>query len=428
MTHFKDLVDKFFQTVAQRFFEKVTGEAEEPNYMFPQMLTPEFSVDMSFASISGEYTRVTADVVAFDSPLPLKKRSSLKKAGGEIPKIGLKFLLNEKQMNTLRILRSLPGRTTELARKVFADVENCIYGIQETLEYAFLVGLSSGVTIVPDETNTGHGVRIDYNIPDGNKFGATVKWSEADATPVDDIVRVTQRASDKGYRHSYIWMDKATAQCLRNNAQVKQQFGFQQNFVGANIPNLTESQLIQLFDTEWGLTLGIIDRSFIFEKNGVRTAKKAWTENMVVFTITNNVGTLVYSTLAEEEFPVDGVSYAKPNPYILIAKSGATDPVSEKTTGQALAFPVLQDVDSLFYLNAEEAADDSQTEGDANFDYTTVAGDAGVYTRQSVVDAINLANADLKAKIKNADSTLQKKINKLSDEEIEVFEANIVTV
>ena len=75
------------------------------------MLTPEYSVDMTYASVSGNFTRVTVDVVSFDSPVPLKSRGSIKKATGDIPKIGIGYTLNEKQMNTLRILRNMKDRS-----------------------------------------------------------------------------------------------------------------------------------------------------------------------------------------------------------------------------------------------------------------------------------------------------------------------------
>lgn len=59
---------------------------------------------------------------------------------------------------------------------------------------------------------------------------------------------------------------------------------------------------------------------------------------MVVLTTGTNVGSLPYSTLAEEEFPQEGVQYAKANAYILVAKNGTTDPVSEQTAASAIVF------------------------------------------------------------------------------------------
>lgn len=350
---FRDLLDKYMSDVVVAQYEKINGSKEAPAYLHDQLLTPEYSVDMTYSSISGEYTRVTADVVSFDSPLPIKSRAAIKSAQGSIPKLGMKFVLNEKQMNTLRILRNSPGRKMELARKVFQDAENCQFGIKEKLEQALLLGFSSGATLIPDDQNVGTAIRIDYNIPADNQSGVSVVWSDPTAKPLSDIRGRLKAARAKGEFPNQIWMDRATADNLLANEEVRGQFAFNQNFVGgaANVPTLDQDQLSAVFSRSLKLNLNIIDRAFTHEKDGVKTVTEGWTPNMVVLSTGTNIGSLVYSTLAEEEFPVEGVVYAKPNDYILISKSGSTDPVSEITAGQALAIPVLQNVESLFYLD-----------------------------------------------------------------------------
>ena len=95
------------------------------------------------------------------------------------------------------------------------------------------------------------------------------------------------------------------------------------------------------------------------------------------------------------------------------------------TAGQALVIPVLQNVESLFYLNSEEAtaAEDTQTEADANYLYKTVT-----YTKQSVVDGLNATGEVPSASITQLDATLAGKIDKLSEEGVETFEAALIAV
>jgi len=423
-SNFTDLIKKYFQALATRYYEQINGSSEAPKYLHETMLTEEYSADMTYTSISGDFTRVTADVVSYDSPLPLKKRASLSKAKGDIPKMGMKYVLDEKQMNMLGILRQQPGRLAELAKKVFQDVFNGIFGIKELIEYAFHVGLSSGVTIIPDATNAGkHGIRIDFGVPAENFSGVVKKWSDSSAKPVDDIKRIRKQARGKGIKHAHIWMDDATATRLLTNDQIRSSYAFSRGFTGSDIPNPTESQLMTLFKNEWKLNLHIMERSFTFELNGTRTVKDGWTPNMVVFTVDTNVGSLVYSTLAEENFPVKDVDYAKPNAYILVSKSGSTDPVSEKTATQAIVIPVLQNVEELFYLDTEEAETDAQTEGDGTFTYKTVD-----YTLASVVLGINTANENANVTVSNTDAELLDVINALNDAEVELFEAELITV
>jgi len=426
---FSELIGKSFAKVAKFFYTKINGSKDEPKYLHDQMLDEEYSADMTYESISGNFTRITADVVSFDSPAPIKTRGSISKAAGDIPKLALKFVLNEKQMNTLRILSRDAGRVSELIKKIFSDTESCIYGIKERIEQAHLLGFSGGITLIKDEENVGTGIRINYNIPTSNQFGAVTKWSDPNAKPIDDIKRIKAEAKNAGEYPDNIWMDSFIVDKMLNNAQVKELFAFNLNFVGNNIPMLSEEQLKSVFKTNLKLNLNVVDRTFIHEKDGKRTVSQGWTENMIVFTTGTKVGKLVYSTLAEAEFKQEAVQYAEPNSYILISKSGTTDPVSEKTSGQALAIPVLQNVESLFYLNTEEAvaSESTQTEGDANFDY-----DGAVYTKQSVVDGINAARAVdssvAAAVITNQDATLAKKIDALSEEGIALFEAELVAV
>ncbi|MEE9408265.1 MAG: major capsid protein [Polaribacter sp.] len=426
---FKELIGKYFSKIAKYFYDKINGSKEEPKYLHDQMLDEEYSADMTYESISGNFTRITADVVSFDSPAPIKTRGSFKRASGDITKMALKFLLTEKQMNTIRILSKDEGRKKELIKKIFNDTEACIVGIKEKIEQAHLLGFSGGVTLIEDDKNVGTGIRIDYNIPKGNQFGAVTKWSDDDAKPIDDIKRIKRNAMHSGEYPNTIWMDSYIVDKLLNNAQVKELFAFNLNFVGTNVPMLSEEQLKSVFKTNLKLDLMVVDRTFVHEKDGKRTVSQGWTPNMVVFTTGVKVGALVYSTLAEEEFQQESVEYAKPNSYILIKKDGTTDPVSEKTAGEALVIPVLQNVESLFYLNVEEAeaSEDTQTEGDAVYTYKEVN-----YTKQSVVDGINAGrtvdDGIAEAKITNADSTLANKIDKLSEEGIALFEAELVAV
>ena len=428
MALIEDIIKENLQNAVDIQYETIAGKREEPVYLHDQLMTEEFSPNMTYETASSDSVRVTADVVAYDSPLPIKKRDALKSASGNIPKLGLKYMLNEKQMNVLFQLQRTPGAKAQLARKIFADSDKCIYGIKELLDRMLLSAISSGVMLIPEAENTGTAVRVTYDISGDNKFGATYKWTESSATPLSDITRVMEAARDnRNVSIREIWMDKRTLDNIRNNAEIKERFAFQSNFVGGNIPMLNRDQMVSLFLQELGANLNIVDRKFTVEKNGTRTVVDGWEEGKVVFTQSKNLGQLQWSLSAEDQDRVEGVTYAKPNSYILIGMSKTSEPVSKKTFGQAIALPVLQDVDSIYYLDANEAATDAQTEGDANFDYTSADGQTtDSYTRASVITALNLASKKVKATDADTDAELLEKINMLSENQIVIFEDNIV--
>ncbi|MCH2231672.1 MAG: major capsid protein [Crocinitomicaceae bacterium] len=417
---FKTIIEKYFPKTAKKYYEKINGSKDEPKYLHDQMLTEEYSPDMTYTSISGNYTRVTADVVSFDSPVPLKSRATIKQATGDIPKLGIGFSLNEKQMNTLRILKNAKGRLVEFLKKIFKDTESCIFGIKEKIEQAHLIGFSSGVTIIQDEQNVGHGIRINYNIPEANQFGVVKNWNDIDSKPIDDIKRVKKYAKTVGEYPNTMWIDSYGLDRLLKNKQVREFYAAGLNYTGTNFPALDEEQVTSLFRRSLKLNLRVIERSFIHEKDGKRIISEGWVENMVVFTTGTNVGSLVYSTLAEEEFPTEGVVYTKPNPYILISKSGSTNPVSELTAGQALAIPVLQNVESLFYINSAELDESEQVEEDSLFKY-----DGTDYQRSIVVQSLNEVEENLNVTEALTDAQIQDIINQLSDESQIAFELKL---
>ena len=146
-----------------------------------------------------------------------------------------------------------------------------------------------------------------------------------------------------------------------------------------------------------------------------------WATDNVIFLTSVKVGKLAYGILAEETRKSPKVMYEKSGSFILLKKWSTEEPFAEYTSSQCLALPVINNVSSVYLLNCEEAVADVQTEGNDTFTYNE-----DVYTKASVIAAINLATGKTTAKSINTDATLLKYINALSEEQILVFEATIV--
>ena len=187
-------MDKYFKIIAQKIVEKLNGGKLPLPYFHRTMLRKEYSPTLKWGSLSVNGNVVSADVVAMDSSLPLKKRDSLKKADGDIPKIGMKISLNESTMNELNILLATGGSDAEVIRKLFTDSDKCISGVWERLEFMFLEGVSTGLISVTDEDTPGTAIRVDFGHPDSNKYGVSAPWTEANAKPIDDIENVVSEA------------------------------------------------------------------------------------------------------------------------------------------------------------------------------------------------------------------------------------------
>lgn len=411
----------YFKAIAKTIDDKVNGKKTELTYLYKEMLTEELSVDLQWKSLTVNSNIVAADIVALDSALPLKKRDSFGTASGDIPKLGMKLQLSEKQMSDIDVLKARNVETSILVDKIFQDQVKATMGIHEKLEFIFLQGLSSGIGLVEDENNVGTGIRVDYGYLASNKFGASLPWSDANAKPIDDIKRVIKEARAKGDNIKVLMMSDVTFDKLAENAQTRENFAFSQNFVGSNIPTPDLEQVNALMQRKFGLTIVVVDRTVTTERDGVRTVHTPWATDNVIFLTSPKVGKLAYGILAEETRKSPKVMYEKSGSFILLKKWSTEEPFAEFTSSQALALPVINNVSSIYLLNCEEAANDAQTEGDANFAYKSVN-----YTRTSVIAAINLAKGKTVAKSTNTDATLLKYVNELSAEEILIFEANIV--
>lgn len=349
-----DLIQKNFPKLILAIVEKLNDKNQtQLSYMFKQLLKTDYSVDGRWASLTGQYTRVAADVVAMDSPLPLKKRDSLEKASGELPKMGMELFLNEKQMTDIDTLLAQGFDEKTIIAKIFEDTPRVIAGIWERIELMFLQGLSTGVALA-DTDNIGTGVRVDYGYLTENKFGVKVVWEENTSTskPIDDIRKVLKKAEQDGNVIIGAYADQAWFDNFNASDQVRQQFAFLQGFVGTNIPVLDNTQANRVMSSKFNFTVTKVDRTIKTEKNGTQTNNTPWKKGMIVFVCDRQLGSLVWSRLAEMNHPVQGVNYQTVDQYLLVSKYRENRPsLREYTTSQARVVPVIANVDRIYTMD-----------------------------------------------------------------------------
>lgn len=158
------MVNKYFPQLVASVVEKLNGKNQTAlTYMYRDHLTNTYSQDGRWASITAEYTRVAADVVSMDAELPLKSRDKVSTAEGQIPKVGMKLYMSEKQLKDLdnMIAQRLPQ--PQILRNLFADLPRCIQAVYERIEDMFLSELSTGVALATRSGGTG--VRVDVGLP-----------------------------------------------------------------------------------------------------------------------------------------------------------------------------------------------------------------------------------------------------------------------
>lgn len=340
------------------------------SYLFKERLTPIFAPDGRWSSIKGAYTRVAADIVSLDSPLPVKSRDSLETASGKIPKIGMKLSLSETELKKIDGMIRDGRPVSQIVSAIFQDLPRVIEGIWERNEDVFLSMLSTGVGLA--SRSNGTGLRVDVGYLNENKFGASVAWSTvATAKPITDIQKVIDKSVADQNVITDIWMDDVALNNFYKSQEAREQYAFGMNFVGSKIPVLGFEQAAEAIGKKWsGVTLHRVARQIKTELNGKKQNHTPWQQGMVVFTCNESLGDLVWTDCVEASRPVAGVAYttvgnetatsvgganqAGADEYILTSQYRENDPFKEITSAQAMVIPIVNNVDQIYTLDSTQ--------------------------------------------------------------------------
>lgn len=356
---FSAYVDKFFKGFIGKFTELFNGKKEEPTYLYTSMLTEEYTPDLTWNATSLNNSIVAADVVAMDSPLPLKKRGVVSRASGEVAKLGIKKSLKEKEISDIMVMEAKGQQEADIARRILNNVPKVIGGIHSRVEIMFEQALSQGYALVADDTMEGLGIRVDFGYKEDNTFHAlAAAWSDAsNATPLSDIRQLFDGASANSDAISDVYMSEQYFNYMRKTAEVKELVASANNQVIVNASSLpipNRQKTLDALGDEFGATFHVVNNSYKVEaKDGTQTPVKPWAQGNIVGVPSSTVGRLVYGTLAEDMNRVAGVTYQKSG-FMLVSEYSHNEPsLEEFTAAQALAMPVIDDGEHIYLLHAD---------------------------------------------------------------------------
>lgn len=415
-SQFVEYIRKIFPRL-QNVVDTVNGKRNGDNkrtYLHKSMLRKVYSADQKWSNAAVNTTYVAADMVSMNSPLPIKSRDAIAHANGSLPKIGMKKIMFESDINTVNIMKAQGAEWTNIANKLTSDPIACSVGIDEQNEANFLTGLSNGIVAVEDENNTGTALRINFGYLPENCFGVETQ----NELTLDDIKRVLAYANNNGDTIITICIALSTYNKLRQTQGAKELVA---NYRGQTFDSNTKLPVptASLFDEAFaddnnGVAFLKIDRSIISEKNGKRKPYKPWNQNKLIFLTTEEVGALVWGTLAEKTNPVEGVVYSTVDEYKLISRYRTTEPFTETTSGQALVLSVIENVDQIYSLDISEAqaVDTSAETSDSTDVKITIWGNT--YKKPEFVKEFNkITGKNLASTI--ADDKLIAAVNRLND-------------
>lgn len=437
---FQEFIAKVWPVLNLYIKEKANGSNKKLTYLHKERLTPVYSPDQKWEGTSAKTRYVAADMVAMDSSLPIKKRGSISKANGNLPKIGMKKDLKETDINNINIMKAQASmladgsaerkqKYQQILAKLANDGEACSVGIDERNEYNYLYGISHGVVLIPadkdDPENTGLGLRVNYGYPASNIFGVQ-KSGEVCGEDIDNVI---SKADSDGNTPALAMLSKTTLTAIRKTRWARElaaDYKEQTYTDESKLPVPTVKTFTEAFENEYGFSLLVVDRSILTEKNGKDHSSKPFANNRIIFLPNaDNDGSLVWGTLAEATNPAEGVNYTTIDQYKLISRYRVTEPsFAEITKGQALVLPVIEDVDAIYVLEIDRGLElDSTDTGEEAESDAKITLDGKAYNKDAVIAALNKLGVSVRANAK--DSTVISKINSLSDEEYTAFMESI---
>lgn len=412
--------------------EKVNGKREATLTYYHKntsILKKVFSADGKWESTSVNTTYVAADFVSMDSPLPIKSRDSIATANGKLPKLGISKTLKESDIDALNTMEAQPGdagvRARRIRKKLADDPVACNVGLDELLEYSFLFGLSHGYVAMSDEDHPNAMLRLNFGYFKKNTFGATKKGQIS----LEDIKRVISAADEANDTIIKIWIDKTDFDALRQTREAKElcaNYRGQTYTKDTELPVPTAKLFREAFEDDTNVTFEIVNRSIQFEKDGRKKSVKPWAKHRLIFVCNEQIGSLVYGTLAEATNKVEGVLYQLIDDFKLISKYSLTNPLREMTGGQAKAACIIEDVDQIYVYDFNEGTSEevNATEEAKDSDDTKITVWGKTYTKSEVIASLKSITGDRIAS-NIGDEKLIEKINELSDEQEEALKASL---
>lgn len=395
--------------------EKFNGKKTPPTYLHKQMLRVVHSTNKRWESAGVNNRYVAADVVAMNSPLPIKSRQRIAFSDGTLPKVGMLRQMRESDIDELDTLIERHANLAEILKRLYDDVDFCSVGIDEKNEYNFLYGFSHGIVVSEDLNNVGAGIRVNFGYFDKNTFGVIVEGHISR----EDIDRLLDQADSDGNAPGYISLSEATYNKMRRERWARELVASSDKLTytaDTTLPVPSRKAFNEAFAEEFGgIEFNIVNRKVDMEKNGKAKSYKPFANDRLIFHTSMQVGALVYGDLAEKNHPVPGVLYRLIDQFKLISVYGETNPMSQYTASQALVLPVIENVDEIYVLDAtiHQPLDDDDKGSEGGVDSViTVFGNK--YDKSDVIEKANtfelgLTLAKTDAEVIEAINTLNQK-------------------
>lgn len=329
---------------------------------FPLRPTSKFDIK----SLAGkEGVPISADKIAFNVKAPTKTRKTVGSWSGKLGKVAISREQDEEVINEYNdlaaIVAALPedadnSAKQEMVDMIYDDVAFVNEGMDTKIEVdACRIG-SSGIQDFPaviDGDNATQDI-INFNVPDANKNGVAVVWSDhAHADGISDIAGryKAMRAEGKTLRYAIMEQEAFEHLCAQD-ATLKKLSGFNA-LTGRNLiltQNSVTLEAINAFMRSQGYpTIVVIETEAGIEgKDGEVTTIKPWRQNVVTLAPSLQLGWTYWKTVPRVNNTEALQTYGS---FYKVTRYSEVNPMLEVTLAEAYVQCVLINRNTVNFLN-----------------------------------------------------------------------------
>ena len=310
--------------------------------LFPLKYTPSLDIKSIEAD---EGIPVSADVVAFNSKAPQKTRKTVGSWSGQIAKVAISRVKDEKDIKSYNMLASYASTSGN-----GINYRNEDLALQIGSKAALVLNTTNNNDVVTQET-------LNWNIPANHKVGVTNKWSvPASSDPLKDIIDGAKAIKKEGLaRPAYAIMEQeAFENLMRSEKTIKKVASVVLSATGLANEDSISLEMVNAYMRSKGYPqIAVIDSYNKQEaRDGKQTTYKAWAENVVVLSPSLQLGWTWWSDVPQVD---DTAALQAYRDNVKITRFSRLDPMEEVTVAEAYIMPALINRSSLYYINTENS-------------------------------------------------------------------------
>jgi len=332
--------------------QAVISTYDVKDFYFPTLFPFKENYTLSWKGLESQIgIRIAGDLVARGATIDPKTREAIARIQGDIPKIAIKKVKDEDELNEYEIMIAMTSDNPDLRTIVEAwaeDTEFCWNGVNARLEWMALQAMSKG-KITLDNANNNSVIteyNVDYTIDDTHKKGyqtGSAAWTNTSAKPISkDFKAIVKAARENGIYLKYAFMNTKTfADFTETEEVIKLSAGFAANILqAAQTPSLEAvNAALAKLSYLYGLQIIVIDQNITIEKkDGSRVSGNPFIDDVVTFTEGIEQGKTYWKRPAD--MSLQGTAALKvQRQHVCIKKYANEEPIEEVTEGIANAFP-----------------------------------------------------------------------------------------